>query len=425
MSQVPRGLGTTIEGATVKKVSLALLALVIAVLVAPSPARADSHSRQDRLDQQVEDLRHQYRESSATAVAAFAAASRADASLVAAQAELAVARARLGDARAQEQIVADKLTAAQQEEQSATLRLQQTEQVLTQAEVDLGRFMRGLYVEGPLTPLSSLLEAKSLTDLTRQMELNDLASDLQGDRVTLLATAKADLAIANAVLAQRRSALQQLERDAIAAVTAKRDLETEAARAATRASKLARASRTALTRAQSMAADDEASYREMDAEADRLRAYLKKQARQRAASAGDVATAAGRAGMIWPVIGPITSPFGMRTHPVTGEYKLHTGLDIGSGCGTPIRAALSGTVLSADFNAAYGYRTVIRDGLSAGVDVTTTYNHQQGLGVSPGQSVSKGDTIGWVGTTGYSTGCHLHFEVLANGAFVDPQVWLP
>jgi murein DD-endopeptidase MepM/ murein hydrolase activator NlpD len=127
----------------------------------------------------------------------------------------------------------------------------------------------------------------------------------------------------------------------------------------------------------------------------------------------------------WPANGPITSPFGMRVHPVTGVYKLHTGTDLGIPCGTPVHVARAGTVIQAGWNSAYGWRTVVSHGNVDGVLLTTTYNHQSHIGVSVGDQVADGQVIGLSGTTGFSTGCHLHFEVYVNSALVDPEPWLP
>jgi murein DD-endopeptidase MepM/ murein hydrolase activator NlpD len=128
--------------------------------------------------------------------------------------------------------------------------------------------------------------------------------------------------------------------------------------------------------------------------------------------------------LAWPATGPITSPFGMRVHPITGVRKLHTGTDLGVPCGTPVHAAREGTVLSAGFDTAYGYRTVVSHGVVNGALLTTTYNHQTHIDVSVGQHVALGEMIGISGTTGYSTGCHLHFELLVNADFVDPMPWM-
>ena len=114
------------------------------------------------------------------------------------------------------------------------------------------------------------------------------------------------------------------------------------------------------------------------------------------------------------------SGFGYRVHPVYGTTRFHSGVDIDGACGQPIFAGEDGTVLSAGSNGGYGYATVIDhgDGLS------TLYAHQSSLGVSSGSSVSRGSQIGAVGTTGLSTGCHLHFEVRVNGEPVDPVPYL-
>lgn len=119
----------------------------------------------------------------------------------------------------------------------------------------------------------------------------------------------------------------------------------------------------------------------------------------------------------------ITSPYGMRVHPVTGVYKLHSGTDFGAACGSPVYAAYPGTVESTGNAGAYGNRIEIAHTVD-GMDVTTTYNHLSAFSTSPGTSVQTGDLVGRVGTTGSSTGCHLHFEVLVNGEFTNPMSWL-
>lgn len=110
------------------------------------------------------------------------------------------------------------------------------------------------------------------------------------------------------------------------------------------------------------------------------------------------------------------SKFGMRVHPVTGVYKLHTGVDIPAPSGVPILAAEAGTVITASYQGAYGNCVIIDHGGS----YSTLYGHMSRLGCSVGQSVARGETIGYVGTTGYSTGNHLHFEVRVNGSPQNP-----
>lgn len=125
-----------------------------------------------------------------------------------------------------------------------------------------------------------------------------------------------------------------------------------------------------------------------------------------------------------PSQGPITSRFGMRFHPVLRVYKLHTGTDFGSACGTPVGASAPGTVTFAGWGGGYGIRVVVDHGMIKGHHVQTSYSHLEKLGVHAGQKVETGDGLGLTGNTGYSTGCHLHFEVIVDGQFTDPEPWL-
>lgn len=118
---------------------------------------------------------------------------------------------------------------------------------------------------------------------------------------------------------------------------------------------------------------------------------------------------------VWPTSGPITSPFGYRTNPIGGYTELHDGVDIAPPCGTPVRAAWSGVVLSTGYEGGWGNRIILDSGV-----YKTAYAHLQSIAVSPGETVEAGQIIGAVGTTGYSTGCHLHFSTWYNGQLTDP-----
>jgi murein DD-endopeptidase MepM/ murein hydrolase activator NlpD len=122
----------------------------------------------------------------------------------------------------------------------------------------------------------------------------------------------------------------------------------------------------------------------------------------------------------WPVQGAVRSGFGPRVHPIFGGSRMHTGVDISAPSGTPIKAAGDGVVVMAGSNGGYGNWTLIDhgDGLATG------YAHQSSIGVAMGQRVRRGEVIGRVGSTGASTGPHLHWEVRVNGAPVDPMGWV-
>jgi murein DD-endopeptidase MepM/ murein hydrolase activator NlpD len=124
-----------------------------------------------------------------------------------------------------------------------------------------------------------------------------------------------------------------------------------------------------------------------------------------------------------PGTGSLTSRFGPRLHPILGYVKLHTGSDYGIGDGA-VYAADDGTVVLAGYNSAYGNMTVISHGRIGDSVVATLYAHQSRITVRPGDVVRKADLIGIIGSTGYSTGPHLHFEIRVGGTPVDPEAWL-
>ncbi len=129
---------------------------------------------------------------------------------------------------------------------------------------------------------------------------------------------------------------------------------------------------------------------------------------------------AGRGGLSRPVPGGITSPFGMRLHPVLHVWKLHDGTDFGARCGTPIRAPAAGRVASVSYNAGYGHRLML-DHEIGGRRIRTGYNHATRYVVRPGTVVRRGQLLGYVGTTGYSTGCHLHLMLWVDGRLANPM----
>ncbi|EMY34823.1 peptidase M23B [Arthrobacter crystallopoietes BAB-32] len=117
----------------------------------------------------------------------------------------------------------------------------------------------------------------------------------------------------------------------------------------------------------------------------------------------------------------MTSPFGFRVNPVTGYAReMHTGQDYGAACGTPVYSSAGGTVKEAGWAGGYGNRVVVDHGNG----LETTYNHLTSISAKVGDKVLRGDLLAQSGTTGNSTGCHLHFEVVVNGDMVDPKGWL-
>lgn len=125
-------------------------------------------------------------------------------------------------------------------------------------------------------------------------------------------------------------------------------------------------------------------------------------------------------GYIRPVSGRISSPFGYRIHPVTGKPNLHGGVDFAASYGTGIKATRAGEIIVKTYNSSYGNYIIIDHGNG----IASLYAHMSGFNVSIGQEVSQGSIIGFIGSTGSSTGPHLHFEIRVNGTRVDPMNYL-
>jgi len=156
-------------------------------------------------------------------------------------------------------------------------------------------------------------------------------------------------------------------------------------------------------------------------EARRAEAARQAAAQQAApAPAPDGGSSSGLISPIAPGQAWVSSVFGWRVNPIGGFSEFHDGTDFAAGCGTPIRAVAAGTVIKSYFGDGYGNRIFIDHGWVNGVYIITASNHMMRAGLPVGTHVNQGDIIGYVGTTGYSTGCHLHFHLYANGSLVNP-----
>jgi murein DD-endopeptidase MepM/ murein hydrolase activator NlpD len=119
---------------------------------------------------------------------------------------------------------------------------------------------------------------------------------------------------------------------------------------------------------------------------------------------------------MWPVVGWLSATFGSRPDPFTGLPEYHPGLDISAEYGTPVHATADGTVESASYAGSYGNAVVVKHGFG----ISTRYGHLSGFAVRNGQTIHRGDVVGYVGATGRATGTHLHYEILLNGQPVNP-----
>jgi murein DD-endopeptidase MepM/ murein hydrolase activator NlpD len=425
-----RLLGRTMLAAAVVLAALGPAAASHADEPAATPAAAGPGAvDQKQLDKIIEQVRGELAESSEAMVRAYADLRLADQALPAARATAARTRTLLVAARKRQEQTARARGAAQVRYMLGTQDAEAQAARVAEQQARIGRLARAVYQGGgAFSNVSALLEARSPSDFAERLialravassqrsALSDLqqVQDRYGARTDDLAAVRDQLAAAD----------ERAQRDLLAVTR----LAQEAAAAESRVGALVSARKTALAAAAQAQAEEDVAHAQQTGTSTQLQGQLAAIARRDVGAAGsrDGSAVPARQGTLgWPARGPVTSPFGMRVHPVTGVYKLHTGTDLGVPCGTDVHASLAGTVIEAGWNDAYGWRTVITHGDVDGVLLTTTYNHQTHLGVTVGDKVAAGQVIGTSGTTGFSTGCHLHFELYVNSTLVDPEPWLP
>jgi murein DD-endopeptidase MepM/ murein hydrolase activator NlpD len=206
------------------------------------------------------------------------------------------------------------------------------------------------------------------------------------------------------------------------------ELEVQTVELETRRLTQARTAETVAARAaivERRLAEQQAFLDELDHEIDHFEGEIAALAREQARIEQQIAyeqALAGRRpdGFLRPVPGGVSSGFGYRVHPIYGDRRLHTGWDLNAGCGEPIRAAADGRVIVNGWQGGYGLAVII----DHGGGMSTLYAHQTRTNVDYGQRVALGDVIGYIGSTGLSTACHLHFEVRLAGQPVDPADYL-
>lgn len=279
--------------------------------------------------------------------------------------------------------------------------LKQTEEDLTEHRGAMSRRITALYQAGQPSYLEVVLNATSFEDFTNRAEFSRLIARQDQSLLTTFVETQ------NKLRAQRAE-LEAREREAA-------QLRTEAERQEAAAERHAAQARAVVAQL----ARDRATYeREMaglEAAEEELAAIVAREgSRSGGGGGGYVGTSSGRYSL--PVGGRITSRYGWRTHPVWGGRRFHTGVDISAPSGTPIRACDDGRVIRAGWMGATGLTVVI----DHGDGWSTSYGHCSRIYVSSGQTVSAGQSIGAVGSTGVSTGPHVHWMVYRNGSHVNP-----
>lgn len=291
--------------------------------------------------------------------------------------------------------------------------------------------IRAMEENGTISYWAILFDASSFTDLLSRVDM--IADIAESDQKMLeqLAEATANVESARASLEDEKALLQDAEARLAEQEQSLADSRAEADAMITSLSEDAAALRVASEEYESLEEETLARLAEVNAAYDAalVREEEARRAAQAAASSGSSgssassgskpSSSASSSGYLYPLPSrvAITDAFGYRWHPTNGNYTFHYGVDFAAGYGTSIYAAKSGTVTDASYSDAYGYHVTIMHSDGS----YTLYAHMPGLIVSAGQYVSQGETIGYVGSSGWSTGPHLHFGLNIGGSWVNPM----
>ncbi|WP_375002860.1 peptidoglycan DD-metalloendopeptidase family protein [Aeromicrobium sp. CTD01-1L150] len=428
----------------------ALAAIITAALVAgfTQPVIADSRDELERerrgVSGKIDDAQKSYDQSSKAFAKAKAALDKAQARLDEAETTLRKTRGQLAVAEAEDARMQRELESAEQKLEKAIARLKRGEARLQSSEKKVEQFTVESLQEGDrgMRTFGELLSGADPSDFTERMSMNNSVSDAQVSTMQKLAASRVMLQLNRDEVEKLRDEVAVAREAAAANLAEKQELEAAAEAQTAEVGELVEAREARSSETEKIRREDAKTLRAYESERDslnsRLAALAAKELREQrrrnnsggggggggSSSGGGGGGGGGGGSLSYPVNGPITSPYGMRRHPVTGVYKLHDGTDWGSPCGTPIRAAANGRIIQQYYNAGYGNRVIVSHGVMRGQSVVTTYNHLSRYAKGQGASVKRGEVIGYVGTTGYSTGCHLHFMVIANGNTTNPMGWL-
>jgi murein DD-endopeptidase MepM/ murein hydrolase activator NlpD len=388
-----------------------VLGLALALIFTASAAGQDPESEKAQVDQRIAELQAEIAAANeeqgvlTTQLGEVVTELRAAQSAVdQAQGSLELLEAELGT----EQERLERLTVLLSEQ---TQRLQRLQREYRHAVAILEARVRTIYMEQPPDALSVLVSATTFSELIDSYEFANRIG-LQDKRIAR------QVEQAKRLAAEKRSATEHTQRltAATVSVIAARTGEARAVRNELAAGRdtLAAARRLKRSALQSSRETREEYLNEVEALAAQS-ATLAAAIRDAQAGAGSAGTGTpSPAGLIWPVNGPVVSGFGMRWG------RLHEGIDIAASTGTPIWAAAAGTVIHAGWLGGYGNLVVVDHGNG----LATAYAHASAILVAVGQQVSQGETVSLVGSTGNSSGPHLHFEVRVNGIAVDPLLYL-
>ncbi len=395
-----------------------MAALLLALVIGLSPS-AEAESLKDARDKVRKALVQAKQDVKSDKKAVADASDRLTASQSAldkARSELAYVQDKLATAKAQDAAVAADLQAAQAAFDSAAAAV-----VKAQADVDRQRALVGVVVRTTyqqhtdLQGLGLVLGSDSASELAQRVQWASTIFDSSTTQLDRLKELQAGLEAARATRASAEATLTDKKNASAAHVADVKQLATDVSARKAKLAKLVAANTKLKAKAQDELEESKAQYEALEKQEAKITAKLR----------GDNYNTVNKGGFIKPVNAPAGSPFGMRFHPILHYWRMHWGTDFGAACGAPIRAMANGKVVQAGWTTyGFGNFTLISYGKMFGAKLVSGYAHQSKIIVKAGQHVKQGQVVGYVGTTGLSTGCHLHLQIYRNGVRVNPMRYL-
>lgn len=332
--------------------------------------------------------------------------------------ELAYTQEKLAKAKERDAEIAAELKKARAALEKATAEVEQGEADIAAQQSLIGSVARTAYQQQTnLVSVGILLGADSVTQVADRLQWTDLIFGNTAAEMERLEFLQLKLQAAQAAREEAEAEVAEKRRESKAQVAEVKKLASQAAEHASRVESLVARNRQLRDTAQNELEVSREEYEKLEAmDAKITKKILAEMAKNKVPLVN-------KKGFLRPVNASPGSPFGMRYHPILNYWRMHWGLDFGAKCGAPLYAMADGKVtqvLKTAQSNGLGNWTVISYGTYKGDHIASGYAHQSKIIVKPGQFVAQGQVVGYVGTTGLSTGCHLHLQIYRNGARVNP-----
>ena len=394
--------------------SLVLLCLALTALAVPAFA-ADPHDRLESIEQRKQRAAEKIQKLEGKADTLEGKVARWDRRVTAVQSEVNELDAQIDRLNGRIEVTQTDLERTQirlafiERELQATLaKLDRRTDAFTERAV-------AAYMAGPNAYLEGLVSSTTFNELTDRLSYYEAALDADSELVEDIELLRDETQIKRGVVEDKEAEIARKKLKLERAKSEVAAIRSERAEKLAYQSSILNEKNSALKEVLASKREQQRVVAQLEADASEIQQLL---AARQSGTTGPFPTGGGQ--LLWPASGPVTSGYGYRTHPIFGDGRMHTGIDIGASYGAPVISADGGTVVYVGSMSGYGNVVVI----DHGGGLATTYNHLSAFGVSSGQTVGRGVYIANVGCTGYCTGPHLHFEVRINGSPVDPMPYL-